>query len=68
MPDVMSPSPDRPKSRAGRKPRKDNPVKVTLYISAKTRRLGDKLASGANQSLSQLVQTLLEERHQEAAR
>ncbi len=48
------------KSNAGRKPRKDNPLKVTLYLSSAVRRVGDKLAVKRNQSLSQFVQTLIE--------
>jgi hypothetical protein len=44
----------------GRPKRKDNPVKVTLYMSARIRKVVDKLASTANQSVSQFVQTLIE--------
>ncbi len=54
-----------PKSRAGRKPRKDNPVKVTLYLAEKSRRDADKMASDANQSLSQWVQTMIDKKKSE---
>jgi len=54
----MSPTKGRPK-------RKDNPVKVTLYMSARIRREVDKMAAAANQSISQFVETLIEKQEVE---
>lgn len=50
----------KPCMQSGRPKRKDNPKKLTIYVSAKARRLVDKLAFDSGQSISQYITKLIE--------
>lgn len=52
-------------TQKGRPKRKDNPVRVTLYLSSKGRSLVGRLACQSNQSVSQFIDSLIQRAHQE---